>query len=358
MNKVLIITNHRKNRSPGQRFRFEQYISYLEKHNYEFTFSYLLNEKDDKYFYKQGGIILKIKILITSFFKRLIETMEYDNYDIIFVYREAFFTGSTFFEKRIAKSKAKFIFDFDDAIWLHDVSEGNRKWGWLKNPDKIKKIISLAYLIFAGNKYLANYSSKYNDNVKLIPTTIDTSYHLPKINKNKKVCIGWTGSSTTLKYFEDFIPLLVQIKNKYKNKVCFKVIVDEQKYYESLNLNTTQWSLKGEIEDLNQIDIGIMPLPDDKWAKGKCGFKGLQYMALEIPAVMSPVGVNVNIIENGINGFLPKNNNEWIDILSQLIEDDNLRKKIGENGRKTVKDKYSVESQKNIYLEAFNNLLK
>lgn len=359
MNKVLIITNHRKNRSPGQRFRFEQYLNFLESNGYQITFSYLLNKKDDKYFYKEGSVFNKVIILIKSFLKRYKEVKTYDNYNIIFVYREAFFTGSTFFEKRIAKSKAKFIFDFDDAIWLHDVSGGNKKWGWLKNPDKIKKIIQYSDMVFAGNDYLATYAKKYNSKVKLIPTTIDTNYHKQNIGKKeKKVCIGWTGSSTTLKYFEDFIPTLLKVKNKHNDLVTFKVIVDEKKEYPELGIKTTFWSLDNEIENLSKIDIGIMPLPEDKWAKGKCGFKGLQYMALKIPSVMSPVGVNTKIIDNNINGFLAKTEKDWIDILSKLIGDEKLRESIGEKGRATVIEKYSVESQKNIYLEAFNNLIK
>jgi len=118
------------------------------------------------------------------------------------------------------------------------------------------------------------------------------------------------------------------------------------------------WNCDSEIEDLSEIDIGIMPLPDDEWAKGKCGFKGLQYMAMEIPTVMSAVGVNREIIEEGVNGFLASTEEEWIDKLSLLIESEELRRNIGMEGRKTVIEKYSVDSQKQRYLEYFNELLK
>ncbi|TXB67280.1 glycosyltransferase [Vicingus serpentipes] len=357
--KVLVITNHRKNRSPGQRFRFEQYLDFLEENGFEITISFLLNEKDDKHFYNKSFPIIKAIILLKSFIKRYIEAKTYNNYDIIFVYREAFFTGSTIFEKKIAKSKAKFIFDFDDAIWLHDVSEGNKKWGWLKKPEKTIEIIQLSDMVFAGNKYLVDFSKKYNSNVVLIPTTIDTNYHIPEIKAKTKnqICIGWTGSSTTLKYFENFIPTLEKISTKYPGIINFKVIVDLKKTYPTLNITTTLWNLEKEIEDLNKIDIGIMPLPNDKWTKGKCGFKGLQYMSLVIPTIMSPIGVNTEIINDGINGFLASTEEEWISKISLLIESVELRNQIGKAGFETIKNKYSIEANKKKYLDSFNSLL-
>jgi glycosyltransferase involved in cell wall biosynthesis len=357
MNKVLILTNHRKGRSPGQRFRFEQYLEFLEDNNFEVNFSYLLNEWDDKHFYNKSSFFSKVYILLKSYIKRYIEVRSYNQYDVVFIYREAFFTGTTYFERKVAQSKAKLIFDFDDSIWLNDVSEGNKKWEWLKNENKTKEIIGVADLVFVGNQYLVDYVKQFNNNVKLIPTTIETSYHYPNKDGRGKICIGWTGSSTTLKYFEDVIPILLKIKNIYGDKVSFRVIVDVEKYYNEIDVKTTPWSLSTEIEELNKIDIGIMPLPDDEWAKGKCGFKGLQYMALEIPAIMSPVGVNNEIIENGVNGFLADTKEEWVTVLSNLIESKSLRKEIGVNARNTVVEKYSMESQKMNYLNEFQKLI-
>ena len=115
-------------------------------------------------------------------------------------------------------------------------------------------------------------------------------------------------------------------------------------------LKFVEWKQSSEIEDLSQIDIGIMPLPDNEWAKGKCGFKGLQYMALEIPTIMSPVGVNTEIIQDRKNGFLASNKNEWISKLSALIESKELRESLGKNGRKTIEKKYSITNHKDFLI--------
>jgi len=357
--KLLYIAPHRPGRSPGQRFRFEQFVEFLQENGYLITYSHIINEYDDKILYKKGKYLRKLFIGIKAIFVRFKDVLRANKYDIVLVYREAHFIGSSFFEKQFAKSNAKLVFDFDDAIWLNDTSEGNRNLKWLKNPAKIGTIIEICDLVIAGNNYLKEYANIFNQNTLLIPTTIDTNYHKLKYNKkdSKAICIGWTGSMTTIKHFEQAIPFLVKLKDKYKDAISFKIIVDMQYNVVELNLKSTLWNINTEIEELNKIDIGIMPLPNDLWSKGKCGFKGIQYMALEIPTVMSPVGVNTDIIEDGINGFLADTESEWIEKLSLLIESEGLRKKIGVEGKNTIEQKYSLNSQKQILLEALDNLI-
>lgn len=359
MKKVLIICLHRKDRSPGQRFRYEQYLSFLEKNGYSFDISILLNEKDDKAFYSKGNYFKKIIIYLKTLMIRTKDWFRMNRYDIIFIFRDALMTGSAFFEKRFAHSKAKVVYDFDDAIWWeHNISAENKKLAFLKNHSKTGTIIGLSDLIFAGNQYLADYAVQFNKNIAIIPTTIDTSIYLPqKIKKDDKVvCIGWSGSFSTIVHFSSAIPALQRIKKKFGSKVKFKIIGDGKYYCAELETKGDPWVAATEIDDLSQIDIGIMPLPNDEWTKGKCGLKGLQYMALEIPTLMSPVGVNTEIIQNAVNGYLPDTENEWVDILSNLIENKELRKRIGRAGRQTVIDKYSVEAWKQKYLDNFNKL--
>ena len=358
MPKILFIAIHRPGRSPSQRFRFEQYLTFLEQNSWEYDFSYLISENDDHFLYKKGYFIKKALIFIKAIFIRIKDVLRASNYDVIFIQREAFFTGTSFFEKRMSRSSAKLVFDFDDSIWLPNVSDGNKSLIWLKNGGKTKDIIACSDLIFAGNQYLASYAEKFNDKVILIPTTIDLNYHRKiKVNASDKITIGWTGTSTTLVYLEELLPVLEKLKQSYKDQMDFKIIVDVAKDYPSINTKTTLWTRETEIEDLNQIDIGIMPLPDNQWTQGKCGFKGLQYMALEIPTIMSPVGVNSEIITHGANGFIADTAHEWFDLLSKLIDSEELRKELGAKGKKTIQDSYSVISQKQKYLNEFEKLI-
>lgn len=360
MPKILFIAAHRPNRSPSQRYRFEQYFDFLKTNGYELELSSIIDETDDAFFYSPGHLFKKFLFTVKSAAKRLKDLKRADDFDIIFVQREAYMTGSTFFEKRFARSKAKLVYDFDDSIWIMDTSDANKKWEWMKSTKKTGEIISVSNMVFAGNKYLSEYAQKFNKNVKIIPTTIDTSVFKRKqeYSDTEKICIGWSGSITTIKHFEEATDILKKIKQKYGDRVYFKVMGDDTYENKDLNIKGIPWTSATEIGIISSFDIGIMPLPDDQWVKGKCGLKGLSYMALEVPTIMSAVGVNTEIISDGDNGFLAATEEEWINKISLLIESFELRKKLGSNGRKTVIDRYSLESQKNNYLKSFNELLK
>lgn len=359
--KVLILANHRLNRNPGQRFRFEQYLDFLRKNGVEMDVSFFISEKDDKFIYKKGHYFRKLIFHFKAQRIRRGDIRRSHLYDIVFIFREAYFLGNIKIEKAIRKRVAKIVYDFDDAIWIPNVSEANKRFAWLKNYDKTEKIIALSDMVFVGNKYLSEYAKKYTDNerVKIVPTTIDIHQYKPSntINeKSKKICIGWSGSMTTIQHFKFAVNFLKSIKEKYGDDIEIKLIGDKTYENKELKVEAFAWNKQTEIEDLNSFDIGIMPLPDDKWAKGKCGLKGLQYMALEIPTIMSPVGVNTEIIQDGENGFLAESDDEWIDKISRLIESEELRKKLGKAGRKTVVEKYSVDVWKDKYLEYFQAL--
>jgi glycosyltransferase involved in cell wall biosynthesis len=357
--KVLILTAHRKDRAPNQRFRFEQYLDFLKENGYDCNVSYLISPEDDKVFYKPGHYFAKAMIVFRSAWKRFRDVQNRNKYDLIFVCREGFLTGTTFFERQLSKAKAPMIFDFDDSIWKLDISEANKKMGWLKNPGKTAKLIEIADLIFAGNQYLAGYARQYNKNIVIIPTTIDTvEYAQVPFRDRTPICIGWSGSITTIKHFDFAVPVLEKLKEKYGNRIRIKVIGDGNYQNEKLEVKGLPWIKQDELKELSDIDIGIMPLPDDEWSKGKCGLKGLQYMALGIATVMSPVGVNTEIIQDGENGMLASEVDEWVEKLSRLIEDPELRRKCAENGRKTVVEKYSVHALKSEYLRLFNELTK
>lgn len=359
MKKVLYIAMHRRDRSPSQRFRFEQYLDFLKQQGFDYDFSYLISPEDDKIFYSPGNTLQKGIIFFKCFSKRLKDALNAGKYDIIFIQREAFMTGTTFFEEQFAKSKAKVIFDFDDSIWMQNVSDANKKFSFLKDASKTSRIIALSDMIFAGNQYLADYAKPFNSNIRIVPTTIDTDeYQRLALPEDDKITIGWSGSITTIQHFKFAVPALLKVKQKYGNAIKIKVIGDANYKNEALDVISMNWNKQDELKELSSFDIGIMPLPDDEWAKGKCGLKGLQYMALEIPTIMSPVGVNSEIIQSGVNGFLATTDDDYVNAISLLIEDKALRKKVGAEGRKTVVDKFSVKALQQKYLQYYNELLK
>jgi len=209
----------------------------------------------------------------------------------------------------------------------------------------------MADTVLAGNRYLADYARQYNPHVVIVPTTIDTDEYVPAARREESaVCIGWSGSVTTIKHFDEAVPALCVLKDRYGDRVRFKVIGDAAYAHRELGIHGIAWNRHDEIAELSSIDIGIMPLPDDEWARGKCGLKGLQYMALEIPTVMSPVGVNCEIVSHGINGLLAASRDEWVEELGSLIESAERRAAIGRAGRRTVEERYSVRAWRDEYV--------
>jgi len=334
-------------------------MPYLHEKGFECTFAPLVNEKDDNVLYAEEHYFSKFIITIKSFFKRLSDVRAASKFDIIFIQREAYLLGTAYFEKQFKRSGAKVVFDFDDAIWLTNVSDVNKKFGWLKRPTKTAEIISISDLIISGNSYLADYARTYNPEVIMIPTSVDTDKFQRKHEPETKerICIGWTGSHTTIKHFSLAIPFLIELKKKYGDRIYFKVIGDPAYYNAELGIQGLKWNNDTEIEDLSEIDIGIMPLPNDAWSRGKCGLKSLEYMALRIPPVISPVGVNSEIVKDGIDGFIADSNAEWVDKISRLIESPQLRKQMGEKARQTVIERYSVIAHRDTYVEILNKLV-
>lgn len=339
------------NRSPSQVYRLEAFLKYLPAKSY--SYDWIINKKDEPSFYKGGYLqkfLLFLKWSTNRFFRIII-----GNYDNVIINREAFPPGTIFFEFLLKKiMRKKLIYDFDDAIWLPVITEGNKKFAFFKSFSKFAKIIKLSDVVIAGNEYLASYARQFNENVHVIPSCIDLDLNIPELaNKaNNKICIGWSGSETTLHQFLIIKNVLLSIQKKYGDKIYFKVISGRSDYELSgLNIKSVKWQKETEAEELKELDIGLMPLPDNEWSKGKCSMKGIQYMGLGIPAVMSNVGMNKEVIEHGINGMLATTEKDWEQILCLLIENEFLRKEIGFAGRATIEKKYSIQAWKDKWLE-------
>jgi len=356
--RILFVAVHPPNHAPSQRYRFEQYMDYLAEHGLETTYSPVLRADEYAAMYRPGGVARKALSVGRGVLRRLREALEASDYEIVIVQREAIQLGTSAFEAAVGRSSANLVFDFDDAIWLPDVSPANRQFSWLKRPGKVPKIISHSDMVFAGNEYLADYARQFNANVHIVPTTIDTREYVPRPPRgDERICIGWSGSFSTIKHFELAVPVLKQVRERFGDQVYFKLIGDPAYRNDGLGIRAHPWCAKTEVADLSELDVGIMPLPDDAWSRGKCGLKGLQYMGLGIPAIMSPVGVNKEIVVDGENGYLASSNEDWAEKLARLIQSVELRQQLGAAARDTVVKRYSVESQKDKYLAALSELL-
>src|SRR5215218_3348496 len=344
--------------SPGQRYRLEQWEPLLRERGVDITFASFEDEELHALLYKRGMMGKKLQLVTRGLGRRLSLVRKVKDYDLVYILREAALLGPPVFERLIAQSGVPVVFDFDDAIFVSYRSPSNGYLSYLKFAGKTKTICSLASHVIVGNPYLAEYARQFNDRVTVIPTTIDTlKYEVPPPKTmNGPLIIGWTGSHSTVQHLDTLRGAL----KKLAARENFRLRVIGTPVYECapIDVEAIRWRARTEVDDLRPIDIGVMPLPEDKWSKGKCGAKALQFMGMGIPTVCSPVGVNTEIIQDDQNGFLARTEDEWIDKLSRLLRSAELRRRLGQAGRATVEQKYSAISQAPRVYEIFKSVLR
>jgi glycosyltransferase involved in cell wall biosynthesis len=235
----------------------------------------------------------------------------------------------------------RLVFDFDDAVMFKD--RDTRQTSNLTRRVKFRALARRADLVIAGNRYLHTQALPYSSRVEILPTTVDMDRYQPKTAYDTEhVTIGWIGSHSTLKYLLDIQEVLEQLAQRFPH-VQLKIVADRFLTGRRLPVIAKHWDFASEIADLHSFDIGLMPLRDDPWSRGKCGFKLIQCMAVGVPVVCSPVGVNCEIVSDGVNGLWAGDTEGWFRALAALIENPGRRSELGAAGRKTVQDRYSLQ---------------
>ena len=351
-----IIAPYPKGEAPSQRFRYEQYLPFFEEKDWIIKYHAFHSQSSWNRLYMPGKFALKILDVFVNMFRRWLLLFRLIGAKHIFMHREMAHIGPPVFEWILVKVlRRKYHYDFDDAIWIPNYSAANAKFQVLKCYWKVPKLIKWANSVSAGNDYLVNYALQFNKNVTRIPTTIDTkNQHNVSVDHEKTpVVIGWTGTHSTMHYLDRLIPILRKLENEFEFE--FRIISNKKPTYELRSLRYMDWKLETEIEDLSKIQIGLMPLVYDMWSEGKCGFKALQYMALGMACVVSPVGVNTTIVEHRKNGFVSDTEEEWENALRELLTHPELRKELGEQAKISIEEKWSVEAWKEQYALLIEN---
>jgi glycosyltransferase involved in cell wall biosynthesis len=261
-------------------------------------------------------------------------------YDLVIIQKKLFTPWEL---KYIRHRSRKLVYDFDDAV-MFKKGENMDPANPLRRK-RFERTVRLCDWVIAGNAYLQEVAETFSHSVSVLPTPVDTVTYLPreKGNKSEKIIIGWLGTKSTVHYLEPLVPVFVELRSKFPH-VDMKIVSDSFQGMESLRGIQKVWKEAEEVQDLQSFDIGIMPLPDDPWTRGKCGFKLLQYQAVGLPTVCSAVGVNREIVAEGINGYFANTPQEWLDRLSALISSRELRIKLGKAGRESVVKEYSLEA--------------
>lgn len=355
--RILFVVPYPPGRAPSQRFRFEQYLDALTANGHQYRLAPFISVATWNILYKPGQMVAKALGILGGFARRIGLLFSVPQYDFVFVHREAAPVGPPVFEWLIAKVlRKKIIYDFDDAIWLANTSEANKIAAGVKWHHKVADICRWAYKNSCGNAYLAAYARQFNPRAIVNPTTIDTVHLHNQVRDQAipgRLVIGWTGTHSTLKYLDQVVPVLAKLENEGLD-FEFRVISNQPPALPLRSLVYLPWRKDTEIADLLGFHVGLMPLEDDPWANGKCAFKALQYMALGVPALVSPVGMNTEVVQSGVNGFVCATAQEWEDSLRLLLADASLRQHLGVAARATIEQRYSVVSNTRNFLELFS----
>ncbi len=344
---------------PGQRFRIEQWQPFLEKQGISIDYYSFADVNLTKTLPKPGNFLTKVRGLAKGVVQRLVHLSNLRKYDVVYIYRAATIVGPAFLERLIKLSGRPIVFDFDDAIFLTHTNEANKLFSWMKFAGKTASICRLSTSVMVGNAWLAEYAQKYNSNVTVIPSSVNTAvYSLkPRVSPRKdKIIIGWTGSSTSQTHLEMFAPMLEKLVTRYPVEI--HVHSDRSPNLPHIPFVWHQWTTDNEVEVISNFDIGIMPLPDDDWSQGKCSMKALLYMSLGIPTVCSNVGMNREVIIDGKNGLLASSEEEWLKSLESLIKSESLRADLGGAARETVVAKYSMIRCADLFARVIKDSIK
>ena len=280
---------------------------------------------------RASGIDCRVEQLPQWILSRRRIFMQANNFDAVFLHKKTLNPFDAYYLKKYAK---KIIYDFDDAVMFDDKHPQRPHQ---KRQTSFRRIAALADLVIAGNFYLAEHARRFNPNVEILPTGLDTKAYKTTAKKagDGKIRLVWIGSRPTLPHLKQISPALEEIGSRFDN-VILKIISDEFFDLQNISVEKRPWSLETEVTELAKSDIGLAPLADNNFTRGKCGFKILQYQAAGLPVVASPVGVNAELVRNNVNGYQATTVLDWVEKLSALIKDTSLRTKMGQAAIQTV----------------------
>lgn len=342
-------------RAASTRQRLLQYAPHLARRGIDLEIRALL---DDDYIERLAhGTVQPRMSVLRGYGGRVADVIAARQFDAVWVQYEAFPYLPGLAERALTILGVPIVYDIDDAIFhiydQHRSSLVRRLLG-----GKLVPLLRNASVCLCGNEYLRAYTSQWCSNSIIVPTVVDTDVYQPLRDARPDVSIrttpvvGWIGSPSTWRYVEQLLPILLPVLARHG--VTLRVVGAGPRARGIAGIEAIDWSREQEVADIQAMDIGIMPLADEPWARGKCGYKLIQYMACGLPVVASPVGVNRDIVDDRANGFLVADENAWVDALERLIRDPALRCKFGTNGAKLVERRYSLRSQQECVANALH----
>jgi glycosyltransferase involved in cell wall biosynthesis len=354
-NKSLLVLTPYPEASASDRYRVYQYLPHLKADGW--TVNVRPFATPSMFSAIQTGKAWRIAPhLLPRTVLRLLDIVRAGRYDLVLVHREAFPFFTPLLERLVAAVNPRVIYGFDDALY-HRPKDRRGVLYRLKYGGNIAPTIRLARHVLAGSEELAAYARTYSSQVTTVPTVVDTNQYSPPRREEKQTCtIGWVGSRSTAPYLSAIRSPLARLLNENSALRIKLVGAPDDCLALGAQVERHPFRLEQEIADIASFDIGVMPLPDDPWTRGKCAFKAIQYLALGIPCVTSPVGMATEVVSDGQNGFWARTEAEWYEALRALIDDRDMRIRLGNRGRRDVEERFSLDKWAPIVAEILRDV--
>ena len=354
--KILVICPFPYDVAAGQRLKYEQYFQNWKEEGYDVEMSSFMSLDMWDVVYTKGNLAKKILGTLGGYYKRIKYLFSLSHFDLVYIFMWVTPFGSSLFERLYRFFSEKVIFDIEDNAMIDHSNSLNPVMSFLRGTSKIKFLVTKADQVITSSPFLNDICMDLNLNKSCtyISSSVDTKRFIPsnKYINNKVITVGWTGTFSSIEYLDQ----LREVFTKLASRVRFKLIIIGNFQYDlpGVDLEVIQWSKESEIVDLNLIDIGVYPLPQNDWIMGKSGLKAIQYMALGLPTVATNIGTTPRIITHMRNGWLVSTDEEWLAALENLILNPGLRKSLGEAARAKVLQNYSNQIIKQSYLSILN----
>lgn len=340
------------NDSATTRYRLTQFVEPLAARGIDLEISSFFDDEQFRRFYQNKSLFKAMTEMSVPVFRRVAEIRKIQRYDVLFVQREAMMFGPAVFEWIFQKfGNLPMILDLDDATYIPYTSPNFGKIGsFFKFFGKTDRLIERADVVICGNRFIAEYVEKKGTEAVIIPTVVNTDEFAPVEKNNEIPVVGWIGTHSTFPLLESIFPVLQKLAEKHLFKLKIVGSGRQRIELEGVAIENLTWDLERELADFQSLDIGLYPITvssthSDEWLLGKSGFKAIQYLALGIPFVMTPVGVCAEIGEPEATHFNASSHEDWYNALDKLLTDENLRRQMGEKGRIVSLRDYAIERQ-------------
>lgn len=351
--RILVLAPYLYDTAPGQRSSIELWERVLAPAGILFDYAPFEDERLHEVIYEPGHILEKAQLMAAAYARRFGTVRRAADYDAVLVHREASLVGPELFERWVNRIGVPIIYQLDDPLYVPYRSPANGYLSYLRFFGKVGRIARMSAMTIVNSRHHYEYVARYTSRIRQIPILVDGALYVPTARPEAdRVRVGWSGSPTTAGNLALIRASLENVSGRPDVELRF--IGGREYDLPGVRFTNVPWTADTEVEQLRQLDVGLLPVLETEWSKRKFFMKIIQYMSLGIPPICTPIGANTEVVQHGSNGLFARTDADWDRELRRLIVDPSLRHEIGERAAQTAHEKYTVQARAEQIVEAFS----